>query len=353
VTTALRVRPDGDADWALPGVFEVATGVYRIPLPLPNDGLRAVNVYALRAGDDLVLVDSGWAVDGAREGLRQALDALGKAFTDVRRFLVTHVHRDHYTQAIQLRREFGTPVALGVGELPAIRAAQDPARVPLQHQLMQLRRGGGRALADRLSTLGGLEDVNAKDFEPPDTWFHPGDVIPVDGRLLAVVPTPGHTRGHVVFHDVDGELLFAGDHVLPTITPSIGFEPVFSTDPLGDYLRSLALVRARPDALLLPAHGPTAPSAHRRIDELVAHHGARLEKTETAVTSGADTAFDVAGRLRWTRRERLLSELDPFNQMLAVCETVAHLDLLVAQGRLAVSLEDGVQRYGPPTAWAR
>jgi glyoxylase-like metal-dependent hydrolase (beta-lactamase superfamily II) len=345
VTVALRVRPDGDADWAMPGVFEVAPGVYRIPLPLPNDGLRAVNVYALRADDALVLVDSGWAVDAARERLGQALDALGNSFTDVRRFLVTHVHRDHYTQAILLRREFGTPVALGHGEQEAIHAAQDTTRVPLQHQLMQLRRGGAGALADRLTALGGLEDVNPKDFEPPDTWLHPGDVIPVDGRVLDVVPTPGHTRGHVVFHDVDGELLFAGDHVLPTITPSIAFEPVISPDPLGDYLRSLALVRARPDAVLLPAHGPTAPSVHRRIDELVAHHGARLEKTEMAVTSGADTAFDVAGRLRWTRRERLLSELDPFNQMLAVCETVAHLDLLVAQGRLALSLEEGAHLY--------
>ncbi|WP_308253006.1 hypothetical protein [Pseudonocardia sp. ICBG601] len=32
---------------AAPGVFRSAPGVYRIPLPLPQDGLRAVNVYAL------------------------------------------------------------------------------------------------------------------------------------------------------------------------------------------------------------------------------------------------------------------------------------------------------------------
>jgi hypothetical protein len=33
-------------DWTEPGLFTVAPGVHRIPLPLPNDGLRAVNVYA-------------------------------------------------------------------------------------------------------------------------------------------------------------------------------------------------------------------------------------------------------------------------------------------------------------------
>jgi hypothetical protein len=49
---------------------------------------------------------------------------------------------------------------------------------------------------------------------------------------------------------------------------------------------------------------------------------------------GALSALDVASQLRWTRRERNLSELDPFNQMLAVTETAAHLDLLVSQGRL-------------------
>ena len=58
-----------------------------------------------------------------------------------------------------------------------------------------------------------------------------------------MVATPGHTRGHVVFHDTGGGLLFAGDHVLPAITPSIGFEPVLSDDPLGAFLGSLTLMR--------------------------------------------------------------------------------------------------------------
>jgi hypothetical protein len=69
------------------------------------------------------------------------------------------------------------------------------------------------------------------------------------------------------------------------------------------------------------------------------------------VEAGAATAYDAAGFLRWTRRERQLGELDPFNQMLAVIETRAHLELLVAQGRLARTDADGVTVYqeaGPP-----
>ncbi len=86
---------------------------------------------------------------------------------------------------------------------------------------------------------------------------------------------------------------------------------------------------------------------HARVDELVAHHGRRLEQTETACAAGASSFFEVAGQLTWTRREHRLADLDPFNTMLAVFETGAHLELLVAQGRLARALEEGVQRFRP------
>ena len=106
-------------------------------------------------------------------------------------------------------------------------------------------------------------------------------MIDANGRALEVVETPGHTRGHVVFYDTPSSLLFSGDHVLPTITPSIGFEPAMTDDPLGAFLDSLAIVRARPDAMLLPAHGPVVPSAHDRVDELVEHHRVRLDRCAT------------------------------------------------------------------------
>jgi hypothetical protein len=47
----------------------------------------------------------------------------------------------------------------------------------------------------------------------------------------------------------------------------------------------------------------------------------------------------------WTRRERTLAELDTFNKFLAVCETGAHLQLLVAQGRATMTERDGVRYY--------
>ncbi len=343
------MQPDASTreNWTEPGTFEVAPGVYRIPLPLPNDGLRAVNVYALVHGDDLVLVDSGWAIADARAVLDQGLGALGAAAGDVRRILVTHLHRDHYTQAVYLRREFGTRVSLGIGERESLHVSMDSGRAPLQNQLGYLRLLGAGELADRVAKLQGSRDPHKTGWETPDTWLRDGEAIAHGTRTLDVVATPGHTRGHVVFHDTGGGLLFAGDHVLPAITPSIGFEPVLSDDPLGAFLGSLTLMRSRPDARLLPAHGPVTASTHARVDELIAHHGTRLDETEAAIWAGAQTAPETAAMLRWTRRGRTLDDLDPFNQMLAVAETAAHLQLLTAQGRVTRREADGLRYYLP------
>ena len=330
--------------WTDPGVEPVAPGVHRIPLPLPNDGLRAVNVYVLQTPDGLVLVDGGWDIDAARDALSDGLAQLDARLGDITRFLVTHVHRDHYTMAVSLRREVGAQVALGVGERPTLDLLQGDDRRPLATQVQQLRRLGAGELADGLEKAVAGHTIDRSDWESPDQWLEAG---PVDlgVRVLEAVPTPGHTAGHLVFHDLDAGLLFAGDHVLPTITPSIGFEPVLQADPLGAFLRSLAVVRARPDALLLPAHGAVAASVHARVDELVDHHGRRLDEAAAALPGSDGSAAGVAAVLRWTRHGRALDELDGFNRMLAVFETAAHLDLLVAQGRLVREDEDAVLRY--------
>ena len=99
----------GAADWTRPGVFRCAPDVYRIPLPLPLDGLRAVNVYALMDGEHVVLVDGGWAIEESLGRLVTSLRELGLDLTDIDGFLVTHVHRDHYTQAVTIRREPAPP----------------------------------------------------------------------------------------------------------------------------------------------------------------------------------------------------------------------------------------------------
>ncbi len=317
---------------------------------MPNDGLRAVNVYAVETSEGLVLIDSGWAVADARTRLASGLAARGFGLGDIRRFLVTHVHRDHYTQAIAVRRDFGTRVSLGADEEPTLRANMDPDRT---YTAIRQRRLIAQGAPDFAREVGGLlPDPPASDrirnWELPDDWLHGGGRVVLGSRTLDIVATPGHTSGHVVFVDDPSGLLFAGDHVLPQITPSISLEAVGPPNPLGAFLDSLALVRAMPDRMLLPAHGPVTASVHARVDELIAHHGQRLDECERAVLAGDPTVYAVAGALRWTRHGYALSELDAFNRMMAIGETGAHLTLLVAQGRLSVRDLDGVIHYAAP-----
>jgi hypothetical protein len=148
-----------------------------------------------------------------------------------------------------------------------------------------------------------------------------------------------------VFVDASRDVMFAGDHVLPRITPSIGFERHAAELPLRDYLDSLKLVRALPDRRLLPAHGRVSPSVHARVDQLIDHHDTRLRRIQQAVDTHPGTAADTARRLRWTRHERRFDELDVFSRCLAVTETLAHLDVLVATGRLSRTDSDGTSYY--------
>ncbi|MDP3967770.1 MAG: MBL fold metallo-hydrolase [Nocardioides sp.] len=323
----------GSGTWTEPGAYEVSPGVHRIPLPLPMDGLRAVNVYVLESDEGLTLVDGGWAIEESRTLLESSLKQIGYGVRDIRRFLVTHVHRDHYTQAAVIAKEFGAGLSLGIGDKPTLDLMHDP---DLDHDptVAQLERAGAQVIAEEWARVmhGDPPDLGLWGY--PDTWLETDHTIEVAGRSLKAVSTPGHTQGHFVFADEAAGVLFAGDHVLPTITPSVGFEPVYAPQPLRDFMASLVKVRAMPDMTLLPAHGPTGMSSHQRVDELLAFHEGRLARCIEIVRGGARTAYEVAGELPWTKRERRLVDLDVFNGSLATMETLTHLELLALRGDL-------------------
>ncbi|MHB8191264.1 MAG: MBL fold metallo-hydrolase [Ferrimicrobium sp.] len=344
----MTLNGEDTVSWEDPGVEEVSPGVHRIPLALPGDALRAVNCYLITDGNEVTLIDPGQSIPLAYRQLETALASKDIALADVTHLLVTHVHRDHYTQAIRLRQSFGARVWLGQDEAASLLLARDPETRSLGAQLELLRICGANALVDRLLRELGSLGLDRYLYEDPDEWLHDGMRLSVAGRSLGVIATPGHTRGHMVFSDVESGIVFTGDHILPHITPSIGFEPATSPLPLHSYLQSLRRIRDTPDARLLPAHGPVAPSVHARIDELLNHHRDRLDRTLKQVLSGRSSVWEVASGLHWTRRERTLDELDPFNQLLAVLETKAHLDVLVLQDLLIMLQNDGVAQFTPP-----
>jgi glyoxylase-like metal-dependent hydrolase (beta-lactamase superfamily II) len=331
--------------WIEEGAYEVVPGVYRIPLPLPMDGLRAVNAYAIESDGGLVMIDSGWVLEETRDQLERSLAKIGAGLGDIRKFLITHIHRDHYTQAIALRRVFGMKVALGVDEKPSLEVMLGRDTGLLAARGAKLAMAGAQPLIAKMIEAGMQRPSGDDGYEEPDEWITSGQKYDLGSRTLEAIATPGHTHGHVVFADFSTGLLFAGDHVLPHITPSISLEAAPQELPLGDFLDSLRLVRQLPDLTLLPAHGPVSPSVHTRVDELLDHHDKRLTIMASELAEGPRTAYQVALATPWTSRNRQLTDLDLLNQTLAVGETEAHLDLLVARGQARAYLADSIKYY--------
>jgi glyoxylase-like metal-dependent hydrolase (beta-lactamase superfamily II) len=339
--------------WIEPDVEDLGGGVYRIPLPLPMDGLKAVNVYAITDPGGVDLIDAGIALVPARERLTAALRQIGYELGDVRNFFVTHIHIDHYSLAVELRRTFPSLISLGEGERENLIATRE----------LMNGNGNGNGNRERLFGFDSLRRLGAAEleaslaaadrnppasveWEDPDRWLADGTDLDLRTRTLRAVHTPGHTRGHLVFHDAAAQLMFAGDHVLPLITPSIGFEAAGSRMALGDYLSSLGRTLALPDARLLPAHGPVTASTHDRVNELLAHHETRLAETFSAVQAGHATPYEAAKAIKWTRRQSPFGELDLFSQILAINETAAHLEVLTVRGQLTREVSaEGVDLY--------
>jgi glyoxylase-like metal-dependent hydrolase (beta-lactamase superfamily II) len=335
-------------NWFDPGVFAVAPGVHRIVLPLPGDGLKAVNAYILEGDDGFALIDTGWRTDTILEALEAGFAALGASLRDLTAIVCTHSHYDHYGLSAYLRERSGAPVHLGEHERLNLGSAieRDEFDRYIADRRALLLRHGARTLADELAALRfTFEQVQRRGFATwPERWVADGERLEIGGRVLEARLTPGHSRGHLMFTCDD--LLFAGDHILPHITPSLGFEAFTDGHALEHFLASLHGSRELGAQLVLPGHGPVFEDLAGRVDELVAHHDTRLAACVAALAGGPSTAHEVAGRLTWTRRERPFTDMDLFNRMLATTETITHMELLADRGEVE-RLQDGeVVRYG-------
>lgn len=335
---------DQPEDWTEPGAHRIARGIHRIPLPLPLDGLGTVNAYVLESPDGLVVIDPGWYGPQTEAAMTAALRELGYQLDDIVTCLATHHHWDHYSQAYAWRSALGCELLVGREERHSILDFRsDAGRFPNHAPL--LASCGAPQLARELAHTLAPESEVGVSFGPPDRWLDHGDRIQLHGGELEVISTPGHTRGHVVFRHADSGLLFSGDHILPHITPSIGFEWAPESHPLRSYISSLEVVRALPDSAVLPSHGPVTTSSHHRTDELLHHHQRRLDEVCNEVAAGASTAYEVARALRWTRRDRRLDELAIEHQLSAVTEIHAHLDVLEMLGRVSYTDQSNVRTY--------
>jgi len=165
-----------------------------------------------------------------------------------------------------------------------------------------------------------------------------GATVDLGGREARVRWTPGHTDHHAVLVDERDGILFSGDHVLPRITSNVGLYPYTRDDPLGDFLDALRRVRGLAVTRVLPAHGEPFDDLAGRVDEILAHHDARLDAVLAAVGGRERTAYAVARDLFPVLRSA-------HEERFALAETLAHLRYLERRGRAR-------EIDGAPARWA-
>lgn len=222
----------------------IAPGVYRVnAIRLPN----AINVLLLENDDGWTLVDTG--LGSSAERIRDALTALGSGPEDLKRIFLTHQHDDHIgglKEILEWAPEAEVGASAHEAEVISGKRGLDPSSNPVIRYL-------------------------ARNAEPPGI---PVGKVLREGDFVSgfrLIPTPGHTTGHVsLLRDADG-LLFTADAFgcLP-LRIRVGVRKAFCTDP-PEAKRSAQKLLREDFATVVMAHGPVMRAGARaRLREAVA-----------------------------------------------------------------------------------
>lgn len=309
-------------------------GLYMITLPMPFR-LKYVNVFA--AFDDergFTLIDTGPNLTGVFPALEDALARIGRSVEACRRILITHYHADHCGLAGLIAGRSGAEILMPSIESLTIRTFANE-----EWRIGHLQRFGleNGLDAETITTLGRAFQAFRSATSPfaATGTLVAGQEMKVGGRLMKVVPTPGHSRGHISLYLPEERLLIAGDHVLPHITPNLSpdlIEPDFH--PLTVFLESLERVGALAVERVCPAHGEPFSDLGGRIAEIRDHHCQRKGLALAALAEGPKTAEEVS-------RFIFGPELPPFDRLLALNESYVHLIDLEAEGGIGRKVQDG------------
>ena len=302
---------------------EVATGVFELRLPIPfEDGL--VNVYLFPDGDEADLLDCGMNSEESLAAIHGALESIGAR--RLRRLVVTHIHPDHYGAAGMLAGGEGlADLYIHRLEVPLVH----PRYVELEHLVKEVRNwllvnGVPGDEAEVLSNSQRALSQVVKTADPA-VQLDGAETIDMGRRSLRVQWTPGHSPGHVCLFDGADRILFAGDDLLPTLSPNIGLHPQSTPDPLHDYLHGLQQLAALDPKVVMPSHGRPFSDAASRVSVLTAHHNRRLDQVVEIVGREGKTGWQVALDL-WGPRDQL------YEKRLALQEGLAHLQALAVDG---------------------
>ncbi|HJA63522.1 MAG TPA: MBL fold metallo-hydrolase [Candidatus Intestinimonas stercoravium] len=320
---------------------EIMEHIYRIPVPLPGNPLKELNAYLIKGKDRALLIDTGFRQEPCRQALFAGLKELGLAPGEVD-ILVTHRHSDHAGLAPEAAGEKGTIYVSSV-DMPFLddMTAREESRKGTEQVFIS--EGFPKEAVDSMwsnNPAWSQAPIESDRY----VGLEDGEIVEAGGYRLQALLMPGHTPGQMCFWMEEQQAMFLGDHVLFDITPNITTWEGMS-DALGTYMEKLREIRAYDVKRPLPGHRKPG-DMRARIDQLLAHHAARLEEAYQAVAGhpGAP-AYEIAGHMTWKIRASSWADFPLTQKWFAVGECMSHLEHLIAEGRVRREIVDGQRAY--------
>ncbi|MCB8881130.1 MBL fold metallo-hydrolase [Acidisoma cellulosilytica] len=329
--------------------IEIAEGILWLRLPLPLR-LDHVNVYLIEEEGGFAVIDTGWP-DETTQAIWHSLLAGLIGRQRITRVIATHHHPDHVGNAGWLARLAEAPLLMSETEylLTVARAAGVFEQARDTYLNFYASHGLAPAIANNLLDTIRQYGQMVTPLPPQFTALHAGAILTIGGRNFKLLHGGGHSNQQVMLHCVEEKIFFSVDQVLPDITPHIGVWPIEpDASPLGLFLASLSAIRAEiaDDVLVLPGHKLPFRGLHARIAEIAAHHAAICDRIATIAASHPCNVNAI--------NEQIFNRpLDNRNKGLAFSETLAHVNLMLRQGRLQRADDPAGKRFITTDAGSR
>ena len=317
--------------------------IYAIKVPLPRNPLRDLNCYVIRHAGQTLVIDTGFRMEECRTALLDGLAELGLRLQDTALFL-THLHSDH-TGLCEMFLQAGCHVYMSRQDLAYFQAWQASGAQTDQESYFR-QNGFPAAELKQQVTSNAAFSCAAHTMQGVQPVLD-GESLQIGGLKARCVLTPGHTPGHTCLYLPEPRVLFAGDHILYSITPNIAMWAGMP-DPLGDYLASLHKIAQLPFTVAFPAHRDPHGEPRQRIRELQRHHFRRLEEAGRILLQYPGlTGYQLASHMTWSIRCKGWDNFPVVQKWFAVSEALAHAAWLEQRGCVESRWSGGLRLLYP------
>lgn len=242
-------------------ISELADGVHFV------EG-RDANWSIIRDGKRFSLVDTGFP--GYIQDVYDSIAAVGLSLSGLEAILITHPHIDHCGAVPAILEHRQVPVYVGAHDVGTARGDESDS-VTTGQVLRRLAHRGMLSWTLRISRAKGARSV---PISSPQGLS--GGMVNAPGKPRAV-NTPGHTRGHLMYHLAEPRVLITGDALCTghALTPWSGpqlLPRMFHHDP-SRALEQLDAVGELDAQVLLPGHGGAWWGSTRDAVALAAQRG--------------------------------------------------------------------------------